>query len=422
MNHRATDLRMMGEEDSLLELVVCPVGGPAGAAQRYLMSQPFAVVGRNAAADLPLADRQVGGRHVYLQRFGGEIFFVDLSKRTGIRQGGRLRHSGWLAPGEGIQVGPFLLSTPEDLAYPAPPPCQDPLRPSSLEPSGAVGWEIEIGEGPHKRFLWRLDRVLTLVGRSPRCKLRPRYDSVSEFHCCIVATAAGLWVVDLLSRAGTLVNDRRARWARLGDGDRLRLGDFDMRLWPRPADACPRRGSFPPVESRPLPPAEVARVAGQALRPAVALPPVTIRQTLAEQFQHRGDLLEAFLLSFAGQIDLVQHTMHEQFQQAMAALLQRFDSQQEGQMAAIREELEKVRQLTQELQALQAEAARHGAGPPPPPAPGPTPTLPEPAAPNGHHATPPPDGTHAELWQRMTELEQQRQGRWQKILDFLKGK
>jgi len=119
-----------------------------------------------------------------------------------------------------------------------------------------------------------------------------------------------------------------------------------------------------------------------------------------------------------------------------------------------------VRELTEELQEVRAELARRSARPDglPPPAPSSQPpgakALPEqsapppgrreratpfgrgkespsPAAPHlpeaeGHAASPgsQPAGQdfHTELCRRLAEIEQDRRGRWQKILDLVRGK
>jgi pSer/pThr/pTyr-binding forkhead associated (FHA) protein len=65
---------------------------------------------------------------------------------------------------------------------------------------------------------------------------RPRADFivdaalVSRLHCRISATDDTLEVVDLSSTNGTFVNDRRVQTARLGAGDRLRVGRVELRV------------------------------------------------------------------------------------------------------------------------------------------------------------------------------------------------
>ena len=83
----------------------------------------------------------------------------------------------------------------------------------------AVSWELPgraIGQA-----VWRMDRHLALIGRSPACKIRIVESDVSKFHCSVVLTPHGVWAVDLLGQKGVMVNDMPVRCARIEDGDEL---------------------------------------------------------------------------------------------------------------------------------------------------------------------------------------------------------
>ena len=72
-----------------------------------LLHQPFALIGRDPRADVPLEHGLVSRRHVYLQIIEGEGFWIDLDSRSGTFSDGQLRKFGWLEPGKVIRVGPF---------------------------------------------------------------------------------------------------------------------------------------------------------------------------------------------------------------------------------------------------------------------------------------------------------------------------
>jgi predicted component of type VI protein secretion system len=59
-----------------------------------------------------------------------------------------------------------------------------------------------------------------VFGRGSECHIRPNSDWVSRQHCLLRVTAGGLYVRDLGSRNGTLVNG-----ARILEEHQLRLGD-----------------------------------------------------------------------------------------------------------------------------------------------------------------------------------------------------
>ena len=52
-----------------------------------------------------------------------------------------------------------------------------------------------------------MDQHLALIGRSPACKIRIVEPDVSKFHCSVVLTPHGVWVVDLYGQNGVFVND-----------------------------------------------------------------------------------------------------------------------------------------------------------------------------------------------------------------------
>lgn len=74
-----------------------------------------------------------------------------------------------------------------------------------------------------------------LVGRDPRCHLRPHSTAVSGLHCVIRRRGDEVSVQDLGSTNGTLVNDiclRRGQSVKVRDGDRLQVAQliFTFRL------------------------------------------------------------------------------------------------------------------------------------------------------------------------------------------------
>ncbi len=66
------------------------------------------------------------------------------------------------------------------------------------------------------------------VGRNPRADFVVDSPLLSRVHCRLSATDTELTVEDLQSTNGTYVNGERVRQAPLQDGDRLRLGRFEL--------------------------------------------------------------------------------------------------------------------------------------------------------------------------------------------------
>ena len=306
---------------------------------------------------------------------------------------------------------------------------------------------------------------------------------VSPIHCALLQTPAGLWVVDLLGRQGIAVNGTAVRWARLEDADELRIGPFLIRVQvlrgPNGADSAapsssPVRHGFPTTSQRegqqgvkesvetrnavlpPLPslvPSTLAAgtlpadLEGMLSAPPVVSIPCGVASTV-------GGAVEALLLPMMRQFSLMQQQMFDQFQQALLRMVQMFSGLHREQLQLIRQELNQLSELTRELQSLQAEPARQASIParmeadalpraesvplPPPAAPAVSPSakvtpsqappphprqpaekLPTSAAEDSGRS---PREVHGWLMQRLASLQQERQSRWQKILNVLTGK
>jgi len=70
-----------------------------------------------------------------------------------------------------------------------------------------------------------------LIGRSEECHLRPKSESISRRHCAIVRKDGKILLIDLKSRNGTIVNDKKLDPARakiLKDGDHIRVGKLEF--------------------------------------------------------------------------------------------------------------------------------------------------------------------------------------------------
>ena len=74
-----------------------------------------------------------------------------------------------------------------------------------------------------------LPPTIFLLGRGPKCHLRPHCKKVSKLHCAIARWAGKVVVRDLKSANGTYVNGERIRGeAILKDGDILRVGTLEF--------------------------------------------------------------------------------------------------------------------------------------------------------------------------------------------------
>jgi pSer/pThr/pTyr-binding forkhead associated (FHA) protein len=223
------------------------VSGPGWArGERRVFEQPFVLVGRHERSCLRLEDGAVSQRHAYLQQLEGRIFCVDLGSHTGTRWGGEPRPAGWLRPEQEIQIGPFTLSLAMATRVGRRPDegtadDWDPLQDRVVDPRPLPQVTVEVGNEVLSHL--NMNRVLVLVGSSPDCRIRLRDDRVSEYHCSLVRTPQGVWLVDLLNGTGTRLHGQPVAWALVKEGYRLQVGPYVLRVW------YPGRGSGTPLRS-----------------------------------------------------------------------------------------------------------------------------------------------------------------------------
>ena len=68
-----------------------------------------------------------------------------------------------------------------------------------------------------------------LIGRDPKCHLRPTSQTISKCHCALVVRDDRFFVKDLKSTNGTFVNDEQLHGEReLNDGDSIKIGPLEF--------------------------------------------------------------------------------------------------------------------------------------------------------------------------------------------------
>ena len=334
-----------------------------------LLYQPFAVIGRDQRADVVLDHANVSRRHVYLQVIEGRVFWIDLESRTGTRGERESQRFGWLEGGRTFCVGPYVIrrfvgdSQAIERFDRASLPRDTPLvaRPSHVAQSEIA---LEFLNGPSQSMLKPVHRVLSLIGSASGCKFRLTDSSVSRFHGSLLQTSAGLWIVDLLGQKGITVNDTPVRCSRLADGDVVRIGRYQIRIRNRP------RGQGSGADLFDLGRAVFAPKGASQSRPSIGLNSTRWLSTTAPYSSGSADdqepastaieaisrlskadlvrsntglsvnapqseLAESMLVPLVNQFGLMQQQMFDQFQQAMAMMVQMFGTMHRDQMEVI---------------------------------------------------------------------------------------
>lgn len=202
---------------------------PDGVPEIQTLEFPFGVLGRGEDCDIRLESSRVSFRHAYLQGIFGRLCCIDLGSRNGTRWSTGPAPWGWLSPGETLSLGPYDAELTENSLPQSLPEMPGKFSPldryqNQFGPLPVVDLEFLHDKAPQPT--WSVNRVITLVGRSPQCKLRFETKNISTVHCSLVLTPKGLWVVDLLGRDGTIVNGESVRCAPLKNDDELTIGKY----------------------------------------------------------------------------------------------------------------------------------------------------------------------------------------------------
>lgn len=446
----------------------------------HVCQQPFILVGRDRKNDLVLAGDQVSRRHAYLQVVAGRVYCVDLQSRSGLHWTTGPQPAGWLDSNEPLRIGPYVLRVLPDTLRAAPG-----SETAIFEPPPLPNVRLDFALDDSHKGSWNMKGLVVQVGGAPNCGVQLVDPSVSRYHCSLVRTPSGVWVVDLLGRGGICVNGVGVRCARLRDGDEMQVGRFMVAF--RQIEECGMASAQPANRSLPLPPDHspsafpAPTTNGTTVQLACpnsatsidiclegvsdSLPAIQEVKLLPDTLP-AGELSRDSLVPLVNQFSALHQQMFGQFQQATLMMVQMFTSLQGEQIALIREELHRLHQLTDELQHLHAEAGKPSAEPVPAPAPN-TPTTAaastrakpangtkphsngsaKPGAPDRNRPAPPhgtapkaskpPDppvqpkgppagvpeaNMHAWITQRIAAIQEEQQSSWQRILQYVVGR
>jgi len=311
--------------------------GSQALAETCVFRQPFVLIGRGAENDLVLADDRVGFRHIYLQLHGGHWMFVNLAAVSGAATSNRGPASGWFDVGCELDVGPYAI---ECLAQDPPLPA---VTAESATGMNLPAFELELINGRSARRGRRSQQItepLTLIGAARHCNLWLRDDGVSKVHASLVLTAHGVWVIDLLGRDGILVDDLPVYWKQLHHGSVLQIGRFRFRVHFGAGRDTPTRRAV---------------IAGM---PEIVAQPgnTTSRQTTTGPApSSRGSLSEESMIALFERMGQMQSEFLEHSQLQMQVIAQLLAHLGRSQQAAVRQDLDRIDEISRELKAIKSE-------------------------------------------------------------------
>ncbi len=97
-------------------------------------------------------------------------------------------------------------------------------------PSAATQAKVRIQTGFYEGLEWLLDRSSTVIGRGRHADLLLNEATISRAHALLGRDGEAVFVQDLGSTNGTLVNGNRADRKVLKDGDELTMGRLVLKV------------------------------------------------------------------------------------------------------------------------------------------------------------------------------------------------
>jgi predicted component of type VI protein secretion system len=127
---------------------------------------------------------------------------------------------------------------------------------------------VVLAAGKQQGQVLQVKQLQFLVGRDPRCHLRPASHLISDRHCTIQQRDGKAFLRDLVSTGGTFVNDQPVKGeVELHHGDRLRIGPLFFEVCLRAASSVST-----PVDQPPAMTANANRAGAPAVPPQAAAP------------------------------------------------------------------------------------------------------------------------------------------------------
>ncbi len=238
---------------------------PGAAPIEIRTDRPYIVIGSDPVCDLHLDHEEINPFHSLLHWIDGHLFCCDIAPQTSLFPNRNSSSNGRWIGDQPIPIGPYQLRRVDEelVELPEYSPLDRSLRLASEYPLLALQFDgVEQSDN-----VWPINRVLTLIGRGPQCKLRLSDKSIAYVQACLLRTSNGCWLIDLVNDASIGVNGQAIQIAPVDVGDVLQLGNFRVEVVTM---AIP---SVVPIvkttTTKPLPPIRFDRMPASKSQPTV---------------------------------------------------------------------------------------------------------------------------------------------------------
>lgn len=199
------------------------VDGPDG--ERSIeLDRPIVRVGYDSRCEVILDGAGDPNLGLYLHATQEGIFAFEPVPMSPDRQ----PLAGWIGSDQSLSVRDIAIRA---TFAEGPPPRTDLV--SDLNASASMSSLVPIMQvvtDQKRQTTFPLTRRLTIIGRARPCSLRVKDDQIGMPHCALYWHNSKLWVIDLLSRNGTLLRGEPCDIDRLHIGQALRLGGTRLKF------------------------------------------------------------------------------------------------------------------------------------------------------------------------------------------------
>jgi len=204
---------------------------------KYVITKPYAIIGRNSSCDISLNHEDVSKQHAYLQVLDGKLFCVDQGSRHGIFWKDTPQLYGWVLPGQHIEIGPFEITLEQPVGIEEGNRNLRNTAPFFAKYSPRVPSNAILEINGNKQF--DLRHQLALIGRCKHCNIILDTGEISPIHASIVRTLDGKYWLVVPIGIKVKVNHKRCVSMELHDEDVITIGNHTLtfRIVQHPVDS-----------------------------------------------------------------------------------------------------------------------------------------------------------------------------------------
>lgn len=187
------------------------------------IDRPYARVGGLPHMEVVLDGPDVPRRGLYLHSTAEGVYCLSLERK----QSKEYSPNCWLTPQSYVKLAGFRLRASFVDGLPTPTAPHHDLRTKLANRTRVPMVVVHTPQGPVRE---PIDHSLTVIGSERPSRIRLTHPTISGTHCLLYWDQTTLWVVDLYSSRGTLLDGESIDASRVRPGQTITLGRIDIQI------------------------------------------------------------------------------------------------------------------------------------------------------------------------------------------------